>query len=286
MNAHELITLLAIVPEFRSGLLTILCATDASMITKLLDIELTIMEKKVYLNPIRDIPGLSMVVRAAIEVGYTPALMGTDVSLLSMRIENPIAFKQIYEDPKPLTMMLVIWDNDRRTAGSDDKVAEAISNMISICYTCTTADVLHSVIVSDYAYQTRLIVINRIGIVHYTLDIDMARIGAAFELNDTITTTLRPFWMLGKVDCEAWSIISCSADLSTIATSLMDLSTDAPVATTSLSAKAPIDIHGTTTAMRSACRYDELIINEKNHTVMIYVASVTGPSLCISFSMV
>ncbi|KAI9884390.1 MAG: hypothetical protein M1823_003822 [Watsoniomyces obsoletus] len=112
--------MLASVMPFKSTMLSVLSATEVSIMVRLCGIELTQLEAQRYLNPIRD--------------------MGSDTNVIITAIEDPMAYWKMSARPRRLRLHLVVWKESVNTDDADETMglyAEPIEDGYGLTYDIT-----------------------------------------------------------------------------------------------------------------------------------------------------
>lgn len=116
--------------EFREGLFAALDATDVSTIAHVYGLDLSDSEASTYMNPVRDMPEISLIDDAAKKVGYKIMLVGMDTFGLVERVRDPITYASSDQCKKVLTLCLVVFTNGVSSTIKDYEVMAAVSSTL------------------------------------------------------------------------------------------------------------------------------------------------------------
>lgn len=96
------------VPYFAEGLMSNLSATHVSIITKLLNYNMSSFQKNKYLNPLRDIIEYKDWIDSKIRLGHHVSIIGKDVPKLVNRIKDPIKYYNTNQHKERITIWLAV----------------------------------------------------------------------------------------------------------------------------------------------------------------------------------
>jgi hypothetical protein len=108
MNYSNLRRLVMDIPEFRAGVLSSLSATSAATFSRMLMFPLTKIEKKWYLDLLRDFGEHAVRIREFMKDGCTITLVGKDVRKLVDRIEDPVGYWMNNRNTNPLNIWVAV----------------------------------------------------------------------------------------------------------------------------------------------------------------------------------